>query len=180
MKPIVSLLSPAQPEPQKVLSEQITYGPINRNAVELLPARLAGSLPASPPNLAGALRINTAFWIEHGDALERRFNAWAPAICRQQDDEDDDDYFDLPVCQDVQGNMRDQPRIGQRQPNWPAGQSQRSVANLSMTMNDTMRFTPDRIEVRRGKRFASYCTTRDNCATNSSWASQRHCVVTRP
>ena len=41
-----------------------------------------------------------------GDALERRFNAWAPAICRQQDDEDDDDYFDLPVCQDAQGKMR--------------------------------------------------------------------------
>jgi hypothetical protein len=67
------------PERQKVLSEQLIYGPTNRNAVELLPARLAGNLPSSTPNLAGALRIDTAFWIERGDALEKRFNAWARA-----------------------------------------------------------------------------------------------------
>ena len=78
-----------------MLSEHMAYGPTNRNAVQLLPV-----------NLTDALRIDTAFWIEHGDALERRFNSWAPAICRQQDDEDDDDYFDLPVCQDAHGRMR--------------------------------------------------------------------------
>lgn len=139
------------PERQKVLSEQLIYGPTNRNAVELLPARLAGNLPSSTPNLAGALRIDTAFWIEHGDALEKRFNAWAPAICRQQDDEDDDDYFDLPVCQDAQGKMRvsrgpvNASRIGQ--PGNP-GEVSRTV---TMTMSDTMRFTPDRIEVRKGE-----------------------------
>ena len=93
----------SSPERQKVLSEQVTYGPTNRGAVDLLPPHLAGNLP-SATNLAGALRINTAFWVEHGDALEQRFNSWAPAICRQQDEEDDDDYFDLPVCQDAQGN----------------------------------------------------------------------------
>ena len=69
--------------------------------------------------LAGALRIDTAFWIKHGDALERRFNSWAPAICRQQVEEDDDDYFDLPVCQDA-GEDAHQPRSGQREPHWPA------------------------------------------------------------
>jgi putative spermidine/putrescine transport system substrate-binding protein len=138
-------------EHQKGLSEQITYGPTNRNAVELLPARLAGDLPSSPPNLAGALRIDTAFWIAHGDALERRFNTWAPAICRQQDDEDDDDYFDLPVCQDMQGNMRvsreavSASRIGQ------PGNPREVSRTVTMTMNDTMRFTPDRIEVRQGE-----------------------------
>jgi putative spermidine/putrescine transport system substrate-binding protein len=139
------------PERQKVLSEQITYGPTNRNAVGLLPASLAGKLPSSTPNLAGALRIDTAFWIEHGDALERRFNAWAPAICRQQDDEDDDDYFDLPVCQDAQGKMRvsrgpiSASRIGQ-----PGNPSEVS-RTITMSMNDSMRFTPDRIEVRQGE-----------------------------
>jgi putative spermidine/putrescine transport system substrate-binding protein len=138
-------------EPQKVLSEQITYGPTNRNAVELLPARLAGDLPSAPPNLTGALRIDTAFWIEHGDALERRFNAWAPAICRQQDDEDDDDYFDLPVCQDIQGNMREShgtvngSRIGQ------PGNPREVTRTVEMSMNDTMRFAPDRIEVHPGE-----------------------------
>jgi uncharacterized cupredoxin-like copper-binding protein len=133
----------SSPEQQKVLSEQVTYGPTNRNALELL--------PSSTPNLAGALRIDTAFWIEHGDVLERRFNSWAPAICRQQDDEDDDDYFDLPVCQDAQGKMRvsrepvNASRIGH-----PGDPSQVSRI-ITMTMSDAMRFTPDRIEVRKGE-----------------------------
>jgi putative spermidine/putrescine transport system substrate-binding protein len=141
----------SSPERQKVLSEQVTYGPTNRNALELLPARLAGNLPSSAPNLAGALRIDTAFWIEYGEALERRFNSWAPAICRQQEDEDDDDYFDLPVCQDAQGKMRvsrepvNASRIGQ-----PGDPSQVS-RTVTMTMSDAMRFTPDRIEVRKGE-----------------------------
>jgi putative spermidine/putrescine transport system substrate-binding protein len=142
----------SSPERQKVLSEQITYGPTNHNALQLLPARLAGNLPSSTPNLAGALRIDAAFWLEHGDALERRFNAWAPAICRQQDDEDDDDYFDLPVCQDPQGNMRvkrggaiNASRIGA--PGNPSDVSR----IITITMNDSMRFSPDRIEVRKGE-----------------------------
>jgi putative spermidine/putrescine transport system substrate-binding protein len=141
----------SSPDRQEALSEQVAYGPTNRKALELLPARLAGGVPSSTPNLTGALRIDTAFWIEHGDALERRFNAWAPAICRQQDDEDDDDYFDIPVCQDAQGNMRvsrgavNASRIGQ--PGDP-GQVSRTVA---ITMSDAMRFTPDRIEARKGE-----------------------------
>lgn len=141
----------SSPERQKVLSEQIAYGPTNRNALELLPARITGNLPSSTPNLAGALRIDAAFWIEHGDALERRFNSWAPAICRQQDDEDDDDYFDLPVCQDAQGNMRvsrgtvSASRIGQ------PGNPDEVSRTITMTMGDTMRFAPDHIEVRKGE-----------------------------
>jgi putative spermidine/putrescine transport system substrate-binding protein len=141
----------SSPERQKVLSEQLTYGPTNRNALDLLPARLAGVLPSSTPNLADALRIDAAFWIEHGDALERRFNAWAPAICRQQDDEDDDDYFELPVCQDARGNMRvsrgatDARGIGR--PGDP-GEVSRTI---TVTMSDAMRFTPDRIEAKRGE-----------------------------
>jgi len=68
----------SSPERQQALSEQVTYGPTTAKPLELLPAHLAGGVPSSTPNLAGALRIDTAFWIEHGDALERRFNAWAP------------------------------------------------------------------------------------------------------
>jgi putative spermidine/putrescine transport system substrate-binding protein len=141
----------SEPEPQKVLSERLAYGPTNRTALQLLPPRVAGALPSLTPTLAGALRINTSFWIEHGDALERRFNSWAPAICRQQDDEDDDDYFDLPVCQDAQGKMRisrgavNASRIGQ------PGNTSEVSRTITMTMSDAMRFTPDRIEVRRGE-----------------------------
>jgi uncharacterized cupredoxin-like copper-binding protein len=138
----------SSPEHQKVLSERVTYGPTNRNALGLLPARLSGALPSA--NLAGALRIDTAFWIEHGDALERRFTSWAPAICRQQDEEDDD-YFDLPVCQDAQGKMRisrgpvSASLIGQ-----PGNPSEVS-RTVTVSMSDTMRFTPDRIDARKGE-----------------------------
>jgi putative spermidine/putrescine transport system substrate-binding protein len=138
----------SSPEHQKVLSERVTYGPTNRNALGLLPSRLSGALPSA--NLAGALRIDTAFWIEHGDALERRFTSWAPAICRQQDEEDDD-YFDLPVCQDAQGKMRisrgpvSASRIGQ-----PGNPSEVS-RTVTVSMSDTMRFTPDRIDARKGE-----------------------------
>ncbi len=127
-------------ERQKVLSEHMAYGPTNRNAVQPLPV-----------NLTDALRIDTAFWIEHGDALERRFNSWAPAICRQQDDEDDDDYFDLPVCQDAHGRMRisngtvSASRIGQ------PGNPREVSRTISIAMSDNMRFTPDRIEVHSGE-----------------------------
>lgn len=94
------------PEHQKTLSERLTYGPTNKNALPLLPAELARSLPSSEANLSHALKVDAAFWIAHGDALEKRFDAWAPAICRQQTDDDDDDYRDQATCQDVRGHLR--------------------------------------------------------------------------
>jgi putative spermidine/putrescine transport system substrate-binding protein len=94
------------PERQKLLSERLPYGPTNKNALALLQGDLARSLPSSQANLASALKVDTAFWIAHGEALERRFDAWAPQICRQQTDDDDDDYKEQPVCQDIQGNLR--------------------------------------------------------------------------
>jgi putative spermidine/putrescine transport system substrate-binding protein len=141
----------SSPERQKVLSEHLAYGPTNRNALDLLPPRLAATLPSSTPNLSAALRINTQFWIEHGDALERRFNSWAPAICRQQVEEEDDDYFEQPVCQDALGNMRvshgpaNARSIGQ--PGVPVEVSR----TIAVTMSDNMRFTPDRIQARKGE-----------------------------
>lgn len=146
----------SKPEQQKIFTEHLTYGPVNRHALDLLPASLAGDLPSSRPNLADALRIDTAFWIEHGDALERRFNAWAPAICRQQIDEDDDDYFYQPVCQDAQGNMRvnngqqSASAIGQ------PGNPKQVTRTINVVMSDNMRFTPERIQVKTGDtvRFA--------------------------
>jgi putative spermidine/putrescine transport system substrate-binding protein len=94
------------PERQKLLSERMPYGPTNKKALPLLQADLARSLPSSEANLSHALKVDTAFWIAHGEALEKRFDAWAPQICSQQTDDDDDDYVDQPVCQDIQGNMR--------------------------------------------------------------------------
>jgi putative spermidine/putrescine transport system substrate-binding protein len=34
-------------------------------------------LPTAPQNMKGAFASNTSFWVEHGEDLEQRFNAWA-------------------------------------------------------------------------------------------------------
>jgi spermidine/putrescine-binding protein len=94
------------PERQKVLSENLAYGPTNRQTLRLLASDLASSMPSAESHLERALKVNTAFWVRYGDELEKRFDKWAPAICRQQIDDDDDDYEDQAVCQDVQGNLR--------------------------------------------------------------------------
>ena len=137
------------PEQQKVLSENLTYGPTSRAALNLLPPRLVGNLPSASANLADALRIDSAFWIEHGDALERRFNNWAPAMCRQQEDEDDD-YFDQPECQDPRGIVRINKNVG-ASPIGQPGNPKEAARTVTVIMNDSMRFIPDRIEVKAGE-----------------------------
>lgn len=62
---------------QQVYSSEITYGPTNLKAVEGLDPKRAAELPTTPKNLEGALASNTQFWVEHGEELEQRFNAWA-------------------------------------------------------------------------------------------------------
>ena len=34
-------------------------------------------LPTAPANLEGARSVDAAFWVDHGEELEQRFNAWA-------------------------------------------------------------------------------------------------------
>jgi putative spermidine/putrescine transport system substrate-binding protein len=96
----------SRPEQQRMLSETLGYGPTNRRAVALLDAPRAAAIPSAQINLKNSLKIDTDFWIRQGDDLEKRFDAWAPQICRQQTDDDDNDYQDQPVCQDAFGNLR--------------------------------------------------------------------------
>lgn len=67
----------SRPGPQQVYSSQITYGPTNLKAVDGLDPKRVAELPTAPKNLEGALASNTQFWVEHGEELEQRFNAWA-------------------------------------------------------------------------------------------------------
>ena len=97
----------SKPENQKALSEQLAYGPANTKALPLLDATLASKLPTAEANQKGALKVDTAFWIRHGEALEKRFDAWAPPPCLQPTDEDEDDidYKGHTVCQDKSGKL---------------------------------------------------------------------------
>jgi putative spermidine/putrescine transport system substrate-binding protein len=67
----------SKPENQKVYSTEIPYGPTNTKAIGLIDPKLAADLPTAPANLKAGLASNTAFWVEHGEDLEQKFNAWA-------------------------------------------------------------------------------------------------------
>lgn len=67
----------SQPEQQKAFAENIAYGPANRKAVGLLDPQVAANLPTAPQNMQNAVGMNVAFWAEHGEALEQRFQNWA-------------------------------------------------------------------------------------------------------
>ena len=67
----------SQPQTQKVFSENIPYGPVHRDALALLPADVQQQLPTAQANLAEARAVDAEFWVDHGEELEQRFNAWA-------------------------------------------------------------------------------------------------------
>jgi putative spermidine/putrescine transport system substrate-binding protein len=50
---------------------------VNLKAVPAIDAKVAAGLPTSPENMQGAMATDTEFWVEHGENLEQRFNAWA-------------------------------------------------------------------------------------------------------
>jgi putative spermidine/putrescine transport system substrate-binding protein len=95
----------SKPENQKAFSEQLAYGPTSRKALSLLNAESAKQMPSAEANLQGAIKLDVAFWISHGEQLEKRFDSWAPPICRQQAD-DEEEYDEQPVCQDLRGYSR--------------------------------------------------------------------------
>ncbi|BAL22373.1 ABC transporter substrate-binding protein [Azoarcus sp. KH32C] len=67
----------SKPENQRIYSGEIPYGPTNKAAVGGMDAKVAAGLPTAPANLNGAFATSTQFWVEYGEDLEQRFNAWA-------------------------------------------------------------------------------------------------------
>ena len=62
---------------QAEYARTISYGPTNTKAMAKLDAKVQALLPTSPANAKDALRFNVAFWADQGEALEKRFAAWA-------------------------------------------------------------------------------------------------------
>lgn len=65
------------PEAQAEYARLISYGPTNTKAIARLDAKVLEQLPTSPANSREALRFNIQFWADQGEALEKRFAAWA-------------------------------------------------------------------------------------------------------
>jgi len=66
-----------KPEQQKIYSENIAYGPVNKNAVALLDKGLLADMPTTPENIKDQVAMNVTFWADFGETLELRFNSWA-------------------------------------------------------------------------------------------------------
>jgi putative spermidine/putrescine transport system substrate-binding protein len=58
-------------------AQLISYGPTNTKALTKLDSKVLEKLPTSATNSKNALQFNINFWADQGEALEKRFAAWA-------------------------------------------------------------------------------------------------------
>ncbi|GAA6140695.1 ABC transporter substrate-binding protein [Hydrogenophaga sp. 5NK40-0174] len=65
------------PDAQAEYARNISYGPTNNKALAKLDAKVLSQLPTSEANSKDALQFNIGFWSDQGEALEKRFAAWA-------------------------------------------------------------------------------------------------------
>jgi len=62
---------------QAEYSRNIAYGPTNTKALAKLDSKVLSNLPTAPDNAVGGVEFNIKFWADQGEALEKRFAAWA-------------------------------------------------------------------------------------------------------
>ncbi len=67
----------SSPDAQAEYARNISYGPTNNKALAKLDPKVLALLPTSPANSKDALQFNSHFWADQGEALEKRFAAWA-------------------------------------------------------------------------------------------------------
>lgn len=57
-------------------SKYISYGPTNVDAIPNIAPDVLKDLPTAPENMKTALTLDSRFWADNRDELEKRFNAW--------------------------------------------------------------------------------------------------------
>lgn len=62
--------------PQKRFAETIPYGIANQKAMAELDPEVLAILPSAPDNLREAIKLDSGFWIDHGQELTERFSNW--------------------------------------------------------------------------------------------------------
>ncbi|HEY0594175.1 polyamine ABC transporter substrate-binding protein [Sphingopyxis sp.] len=65
-----------QPENQMRLASHIPTGLTSIEANRRVDPKLKLDTPSDPANMTGALELDANFWVEYGDQLTQRFNAW--------------------------------------------------------------------------------------------------------
>ncbi|MDT4804525.1 Spermidine/putrescine-binding periplasmic protein [compost metagenome] len=69
-----------RPEQQKIHTLKLGYGSTNLKTTALLDPAMMERLNTSPANMEKAMPVNFAFWVDHGEDLEQRFNTWAAKV----------------------------------------------------------------------------------------------------
>ena len=65
-----------RPENQQKHTTQLGYGSVNLHTPALLDPKLAAQLNTSPEHMAQSMAVSSEFWVDHGEELQERFNAW--------------------------------------------------------------------------------------------------------
>ncbi|HYQ51889.1 MAG TPA: ABC transporter substrate-binding protein [Pseudomonas sp.] len=65
-----------RPQTQQVHTSKLGYGSVNLNTPALLEPKLAAALNTAPDNMAQSIAVDSEFWVNHGEELQERFNAW--------------------------------------------------------------------------------------------------------
>lgn len=63
-------------EAGKTFSENVSYGPVNTEAYDLLSEEILATLPSSPEYEDQVLYYNAEYWAEHYDEINEKFQNW--------------------------------------------------------------------------------------------------------
>ncbi|MCO5072941.1 MAG: ABC transporter substrate-binding protein [Rhizobiaceae bacterium] len=66
----------SQPEVQAAITNGLAISTPNRKAMDFVQEDLKPYLTSNPDNLGESLQVDAQFWVDNGDALQQRFDAW--------------------------------------------------------------------------------------------------------
>jgi putative spermidine/putrescine transport system substrate-binding protein len=64
------------PENMARQSQFISYGPVHMDAIPFIPDDILKDLPTAPENSANVLHVDSYWWADNREDMEKRFNAW--------------------------------------------------------------------------------------------------------
>jgi putative spermidine/putrescine transport system substrate-binding protein len=70
------IVSASQPKSYADLSKYIAYAPPRKDAIALVDKQRLADLPTAPENFKRAVQINSAFWADNADEINKRFQVW--------------------------------------------------------------------------------------------------------
>ncbi|MFX1671633.1 polyamine ABC transporter substrate-binding protein [Paraburkholderia sp. A2WS-5] len=66
----------SQPKAYADLSKYIAYAPPRKDAIALVDKQRLADLPTAPDNFKRAIQINSTFWADNADEINKRFQVW--------------------------------------------------------------------------------------------------------